>query len=941
MTQQPEVAKLTYFFGGGTAEGDASGEMVALLGNKGAQLQEMTNMGLPVPPGFTIPTGVCRDYFEHNGQLPDGLMEDVRADVGRLEQVTGKRFGDAENDPLLVSARSGADVSMPGMMETILNLGLNDEVVRAYMQRHGHDDGAARFILDCQRRQHEMFGENALGINKEEFRGLLDGLKEEVGVKDATQLSSSHLETLVHGYKQLYEEHGKEMPQDPFRQLEAAIRAVEESAMGKKARDYRRAEKLPEKVYTGVTVQAMVYGNKNRMSGTGVGFTRNPETGENVPYGEFLLGGQGEDVVGGGVNVNKLSAMEKHLPEAYAQLMKFFRLLETKKRRVQDIEFTVENGQLFMLQTRDAKMTGRARVRSGYDMAQEGLITEEEAVLRVTPNDLEQLLHPMIDYKAINASGLKLEDMLVTDKGVPASPGAGVGKAVFDVATALQYAERGEPFVLCRIETDPGDVAGGISPSQATLTARGGNTSHAATVARGKGIPCVVGTGLDINQKNKTIAYTNNNGEVVTVNEGDYLTVDGSAGKVFHCEAPLAQPNPNDRDLQNFLPWLRQAAKMRVYANANDAGEAARALQFGAEGIGLARTEYMFLEDKVEGENRALAIQSWVLAGEGSQVKSGALQKLEGMQRSDFLEMYGVMADKPVIVRLLDYPFHELLSGANDHLDALSQLTQIDKGMLEQRISSFHENNPMLGHRSVRLGITHPELCRMQARAILSAAKEYNDGSGGGYVTPHIEIPLVSMQTEVEYVANMVKEEAGKLGFSRGGFSSEGDNRYLLGVMFELAGASFMAAELAQVSDFGSFGTNDLTQTTMGWSREDGNETFMPVYVEKGIVKADPFVTIDKEGSVARAMAHAVLLARSVKPDFEIGICGAHAADPESLKVCFGMRLNNVSPSPNQVPIAWLISAQQSMAKKPGGMLEEYASETANRLLDAAAEQKF
>jgi pyruvate,orthophosphate dikinase len=459
--------------------------------------------------------------------------------------------------------------------------------------------------------------------------------------------------------------------------------------------------------------------------------------------------------------------------------------------------------------------------------------------------------------------------------------------------------------------------------SEAIATARGGKTSHAAVVARNKGIPCVVGTGVNINEENKRITYQTNKDETVTINEGDYISVDGSTGRILNYKATLTEPSPDDPDLQDFLQLLYPIAKMRVYANANDSDEAARALQFGAEGIGLARTEYMFLENKLEGENRALTIQSWVLAEKA--VKLEALTRLEAMQRRDFLAMYKVMQARPIIIRLLDYPLHELLSDAKDHLIELSEATKLAQEHLKQRIDSYHETNPMLGHRSVRLGITHPEIYRMQVRAILSAAKEFNNSTDKKYVTPHIEIPLVCLVNEVKTMEQLVREEAEKLGFSRGGDSSKGDNRYRLGIMYELSGASFEADNLAQISDFGSFGTNDLTQTTMGWSREDGSATFMPRYVREKIVAEDPFITIDKDGPVAKAMTHAVLLARGAKPDYEFGICGEHAADPASLEVCYGIGLTNVSPAPNQVPIAWLKSAQLSLTKEYGSTLKEYA----------------
>ncbi len=922
--------KLIYFFGEGKAEGDASDEMIKLLGNKGGQLQEMTKMGLPVPPGFTITTDVCDYYFEHDGQLPEGFIEQVKANVNRLEKVTGYQFGDVKRDPLLVSARSGAAVSMPGMMETILNIGLTDKCVDAYIERHGNKEQPKKFILDCQRRLYEMFGQNVYGIEREKFRKIFDGFMEEAGVQEYAMLTSSHLQTVVTKYQQLYRENSNELPQDSFQQLIDALKAIEESAMGEKARNYRKAEGLPEKVWTGVNIQTMVYGNENTTDcGAGVGFTRDPSTGirdEGNPFGEFLLSSQGEDVVSGTRNVFPISQMKQAVPQAYDDLMKVCDILERSTGKVQDYEYTVWRGKLYMLQTRNGKLTGRANVRSSYDMVQEGLIDVKEAVLRVTPTNLEQLLHKMIDYEAMESDGVELDNIVINrgGAGVAASPGGGIGKAVFDVKTALEYKARGELVILCRLETNPTDYPGMIV-SEALATSRGGKTSHAAVVARNKGIPCAVGTGVDIDEENRRITYSNNKGETIIINEGDYISVDGSTGKILNYRAKLTQPNPDDPDLQNFLRLLYPIAKMRVYANANDASEAARAVQFGAEGIGLARTEYMFLEDKIEGENRQLVIQSWILAKDEA-IKLKALERLEQMQKRDFCEMYSVMQDKPMIIRLLDYPLHELLSGAEAHLDELSEVTKINQEQLKQRIEDYHETNPMLGHRSVRLGITHPEIYKMQVRAILSAAKESHNSTDKKYITPYIEIPLVCLVNEVKNMEQLVREEAEKVGFIRVGYSSNGDNRYYLGIMYELAGAAFEADNLTRVSDFGSFGTNDLTQTTMGWSREDGSATFMPTYVSQKIVDEDPFITIAKSGPVAKAMAHAVLLAKVAKPDYEFGICGEHAADPASLEVCYGIGLSNVSPAPNQVPIAWLKSAQLSLTREHGSMLSEYAA---------------
>ncbi len=955
--------KLIYFFGAGEAEAVASPEMIQLLGNKGARLHQMTGMGLPVPPGFTISTEVCSYYFEHGHNLPEGLFGLVKENIQRLEKITGLTFGDGGKDPLLVSARSGAAISMPGMMETVLNIGLTEEGVSGYIRRHKNEEQASRFILDCYRRLYEMFGENVYGIPKKESRDIFDKLKSEAGVSEDTALTSKNLKELIKRYKALYRKHGCELPQDPFQQLEEAICAVEESSVGEKARNYLRDNRLPETTFTGVNIQTMVFGNENGVDcGTGVAFTRDPVSGikdRDNPYGEFLLGGQGEDVVSGRRNVFPISEMKKPVPEAYNELIQVFELLEQRMHQVQDVEFTVWRGKLYMLQTRHARLTGRGNIRSSYDMLREGLVSVRNAVERATTDNLQQLLHPMIDYEAMQKAGVRRDDVIVNRgvMGVAASPGGGVGRVVFDVKTALDYHARKEPVILCRVETDPADYPGMVV-SKAVATSRGGKTSHAAVVARNKGIPCAAGTGMEIDEEKRQITYKNYQGEEVVIKEGDFISVDGSTGKVLNYKATLTQPHAGDPDLQNFLGLLRNtvrdemkdySSRMLVYANANDAGEAKQALLFGAEGIGLARTERMFLADTAPGENRALTIQSWVLAKD-PEVKARSLKQLEGMQTRDFLAFYEVMREKPVIIRLLDYPLHELLSDIKQALDELSrsgksdtekranagklvksvcEKTALSQEELAAAIDSYQERNPMLGQRSIRLAITHPEIFRMQARAIFNAAKEVNSGAKDKYVTPYIELSQVFLANEVRKIGRLVIEEAENCGFNRGGYSGKGDNRYRLGIMFELAGASFEADNLAQHSDFGSFGTNDLTQTVMGWSREDGSTTFLPRYLEEGIIKEDPFITIDSNGPVAKAMALAVLRARADRPDYEFGICGEHAADPDSLEVCYGLGLNNVSPGPNQVPIAWLKLAQLALnpdGRKPyGWMLKDYA----------------
>jgi pyruvate,orthophosphate dikinase len=838
-----------------------------------------------------------------------------------------------------------------------------------------------------------MFGENVYALPKETFHGIFDALKGMAGVREETKMRSVHLDSLIESYRRVYKQHGIELPQDPYVQLELAIKAVEKSATGEKARNYCRDNHLPEKTYTGVNVQTMVYGNENAVNcGTGVGFTRDPSTGikdRKNPYGEFLLGGQGEDVVSGRRNVSPISEMKTSVPEAYADLMRICELLERETKYVQDYEFTIWRGKLYMLQTRNGKLTGRASIRSACDMLEEGLIDLTAAVTRISPEDMAQLLHKTIDYDALKRSGVQLENIIVNPTmGVAASPGGGVGRVVFDVDTAIERAAqvvfdgdtaKRESVVLCRLETDPSDCHG-VFVARAYVTARGGKTSHAAVVARNKGIPSAVGTGIEIDEARKRITYKNGHGEEMVINEGDFVSVDGSTGKVLDYKANLIEPRTDDPDLQRLLKLIIPHARMRVWANANDAEEAKRALEFGAEGIGLARTERMFLQDVERGENRARTIQTWVLAEGEKPVRERTvesekldaskvqdvekreelamrlecdtqslrelneraaltLDKLEKMQKRDFLAIYQVMEDRPVIIRLLDYPLHELLSDANDHLEELRNTTGIETQRLIELIKSYHENNPMLGQRSIRLAITHPQLFRMQSRAIFGAAAEYNSKSRNGkYVTPHVELSQIFSAKEIEKIGRVVIEEANDMGFKRGGKSAAGDNRYHFGIMFELAGASFEASSLAASSDFGSFGTNDLSQSVLGWSREDGSTTFMPKYIENGIIASDPFITIDKDGPVAKAMCLAVLQARSVKPDYDFGICGEHAADPESLEICYGVKLTNVSPGPNQVPIAWLRSAQLSLTQKYGWMLEKFALDCVMRFRNVLGE---
>ncbi|MDO8556244.1 MAG: putative PEP-binding protein [Nanoarchaeota archaeon] len=901
---------MIYRFNAEVVDGSDAPEMIALLGNKGAKLHAMTLFGLPVPPGFTIPISLGEQYFRSGNVFPDGLENAVCAGMRELEDIHSLRFGDTVARPLLVSVRSGAAASMPGMMETVLNVGLTEKSVAAYRASNPQESW---FILDCYRRLQEMFGKNVYDIPDEAFYAVAQRV---VGDKNPhiIQFTDGQLQDLVQGYNEVYVDHGiSQLPQDPYVQLFAAIEAVEKSIMGKKARDFRRVEGLPAEMFTAVNVQTMVYGNRNKENcGTLVCFTRDGNTGKkDTGYGEFLLGGQGEDVVNGRNDTSSLRSMQERLPHVYQELIDYFPILEGSKKRVQDIEATIDSGKLWMLQTRDAKLKGLANIRANLDMVKEGIIDDAEFLRRVKPKDVELWLQTQIDYRKLRETH-KLEDIIINKMGIDASHGAGVGKLVFDVDTAQEYHARGEPLVLCRWDTNPADFPGMVL-AEALFTSRGGQTSHAAVVARGKGIPCVTGTNVEVDYEKKELQYKDKEGRLQVVREGEYVSVDGSAAKVLRVQAPVTDAAYDVQDMQDFLRLVKPHAHMRVLANANDAEEAKVALAFGAEGIGLARTEYMFLDDKIPGERRAVTIQSWVLAND-VRLKAEALQRLEDMQKRDFLGMYEVMGVLPIIIRLLDYPLHELLGDVKSNLESLVLTTGLSEEQIGKNIAQYKEHNPMLGHRSVRLGITHPELFAMQGRAIFAAAREYNL-THDNQVVPYIEIPLVINRNEVVDVAKVLDREAPKYGFSRYG-SSKAGGQYKLGIMFETAAACLEADKLARTADFGSFGTNDLTQTVLGWSREDGNETFAPVYIAKKIVAADPFAVIDKDGPVAKLMQVAVAGARRVKSDFEFGICGSHGSNPESLEVCYALGLDNVSPVPNQVPLAWLKSAQLSLEGK-------------------------
>ena len=868
-----------YLFGGGKAAGHAG--MKDLLGGKGANLAEMTNLGILVPPGFTISTRVCIDYLDGN-ELPTGLKAEVEAAMQSVEKLMGRRFGDAER-PLLVSVRSGGKFSMPGMMETILNLGLNDASARALAQEAGNP----RFVYDSYRRLVQMYGDVVYGVTGETgdpFEQALEALKRERDVERDIDLSADDLEALVATFKQIVErETGHPFPDDPWEQLWGAIEAVFRSWNGRRAVDYRRVHRIPDDMGTAVNVQAMVFGNVGEDSGTGVAFTRNPSTGENETFGEFLTNAQGEDVVAGIRDPEPIARMAEWRPEVHTEFERICSTLEQHYRDVQDVEFTVERGALYLLQTRTGKRTAKAAVKIAVDMVDEGLIDERTAVTRVDPHQLDQLLHPTVDPDA---------EVTVLTTGLPASPGAAVGQAVFDADRAAERAGAGEQIVLVRRETSPDDFHG-MAVARGILTARGGMTSHAAVVARGMGKCCVAGAReLNVDERARTFQV---NGS--TVREGDWLTLDGSTGRVILGRTPLVQPTPG-ADFLRLMGWADGFRRLRVRTNADTPHDAGRARDFGAEGIGLCRTEHMFFES-----DRILAMREMILA-ETLDERRAALAKLLPMQRGDFEGIFRAMDGYPVTIRTLDPPLHEFLPHEDAEIADLAQSAGLLVEQLGRAVDSLSEANPMLGHRGCRLGIAYPEISEMQARAILEAA--CNVAAEGVEVHPEIMIPLVGNVAELSHQTQLVRAVAERV------FEEQGRRvEYLVGTMIEIPRACVTAGEIAQVAEFFSFGTNDLTQTTLGISRDDAGR-FLPLYLEMGILTDDPFQTLDQVG-VGQLVQAAVEGGRATKPGLKIGICGEHGGDPRSVAFCHRAGLNYVSCSPFRVPIARLAAAQAAL----------------------------
>ena len=882
-----------YAFGGGNADGDAS--MKNLLGGKGANLAEMAKLGLPVPPGFTITTAVCTAYYELGREYPSTLTPQVDEALAAIERETGKGFGNPDN-PLLVSVRSGARASMPGMMDTVLNLGLNEEVAAGLGKMAGD-----RFAYDAYRRFIQMYSNVVLGISHDEFEHILDDYKDRQGYDLDTEMTADDWKKIISLYKDAVQYNlDRPFPDDPKEQLWGAITAVFGSWMNDRAITYRKLNDIPEEWGTAVNVQAMVFGNLGETSATGVAFTRDPSNGDPVFYGEYLINAQGEDVVAGIRTPAPISReradtlgsadapLEESMPEVYQQLREVANTLEQHYKDMQDLEFTVEDGRLYMLQTRNGKRTAAAALKIAVDMAREGLITEEEAVLRLEPSQLDQLLHPTISEDATR-------DVIVI--GLPASPGAAVGKVVFESDEAWDLAEKGEDVILVRVETSPEDIKG-MHASRAIVTARGGMTSHAAVVARGMGRPCVCGAGgLQIDGKNGVFRVMGRE-----VKKGEIITVDGATGQVMLGAVEMVQPDLSG-DFGLLRGWADKVRRLKVRANAETPLDTRTAVEFGAEGIGLCRTEHMFFE-----EERIPEVRAMILA-DSEKGRREALAKLLPMQRSDFEEIFRILEDRPATIRLLDPPLHEFLPHTDEDMEEVAKASGVNADVLRRRAADLHESNPMLGHRGCRLGITYPEIYEMQARAIFEAAVNVSKETSRQPV-PEVMIPLVATQKELA-ILKAVVDEVAKSVFEETGVTLD----YTVGTMIELPRAALQAAEIAQSAAFFSFGTNDLTQTTLGISRDDAGR-FLKVYEDKGIYEKDPFVTLDQVG-VGELVKLATERGRSTRPAIKLGICGEHGGDPASVSFCHAAGLDYVSCSPYRVPIARLAAAHAALKESP------------------------
>ena len=882
----------------------------ALLGGKGANLGEMTRIGVPVPPGLTVTTEACNAYLKNNNQFPEGMWEQELEAMKAIEKSTGKNFGDKDN-PLLVSCRSGAKFSMPGMMDTVLNLGLNDEVAEGLVKLTDDE----RFVYDAYRRLVHMFGSVVLGINDEAFEHPLDEYKEKKGYKLDTEMTAKDWKALTETYKAVIKEHkGFDFPQDPSEQLKLATEAVFKSWNGKRAIDYRNAAGIRHDLGTGVNIQTMVFGNMGEDSGTGVAFTRDPATGENVNYGDYLMNAQGEDVVAGIRNTKKIAEMKNDSPQAYKEFLDICEKLEKHYKEMQDVEFTIERGKLWMLQTRDGKRTAKAIVKIAVDMAIEGLITKEQAVRRVKPSDVDTLLHPQFDFEAKKAAQ---EEGKLYATGVNASPGAAVGRVYFDADTAEQKAkEDKQDVIMVRPFTKPDDVHGMLA-AKGILTSEGGATSHAAVVARQFGVPCVVGASMvRINQEARKMTANN-----VTINEGDWISVDGTSGEVFLGQIPTSSPSLDEQtELLTLLSWADEIASqegirefpegwpsrgLQVWANADYPADARRARSYGAQGIGLCRTEHMFFEPE-----RLPIVQDMILA-ETSEERTAALDKLLPYQRADFDGLFEAMTGLPVIIRLIDPPLHEFMPDEHELLEQVIEnrikgAEDKAKEELLASIQNMHESNPMMGLRGVRLSVMMPEIVGMQVRAIFEAAADVK--LRGFEPKPEVMIPLTGHVNELHFIQPKLEEIATAVMKEKGV-----EFEYKFGTMIEIPRAGLTADQVAETAEFFSFGTNDLTQFTFGYSRDDAERNFLVKYVEDGILPVNPFQTIDRDG-VGELMKLTVEKGRSTRPDLECGICGEHGGDPNSIEWCHIIGLNYVSCSPFRVPVARLAAAHAALS---------------------------
>jgi pyruvate,orthophosphate dikinase len=858
---------------------EGSKEMKSLLGGKGSNLAEMSNIGLPVPPGFTISTEACIRFYDEGEKLWPELLDEIYLHLAEVEKTLGKRFSDQKN-PLLVSVRSGAVFSMPGMMDTILNLGLNDDAVKGLVASTDNE----RFAYDSYRRFIQMFSDIAMGIPKRKFDTVMEKMKEDKGVHLDTELDAEDLKNLVDEFKKVYkEDKGEEFPQEPMKQLQLAIEAVFSSWNNSRAVIYRKLNDIPGNLGTAVNVQSMVYGNMGDTSGTGVAFTRNPATGENKMYGEFLMNAQGEDVVAGIRTPKSITELEEVMPEVFEEFRKVTDILESHYRDMQDIEFTIEKGKLFMLQTRNGKRTTQAAINIAVDMVNEGKITKDEAILRIEPNQLNQLLHPAFDVK-------KLAESKVLAKGLPASPGAASGKIYFHADDVVEAKARGEKAILVRQETSPEDIEGMIM-AEGILTARGGMTSHAAVVARGMGKCCVAGcSDVRVDEEQKIMRANS-----LTLREGDLISLDGSSGTVYLGDIPKVDPELSGH-FAEYMSWVDEIRRLKVRTNADTPKDSAQAVKFGAEGIGLCRTEHMFFD-----EARIPAVRRMIVSNSEAQRKK-ALDELLPLQRKDFYEIYQIMGDRPVTIRFLDPPLHEFLPNKAQDIEELAKSMGIPAEDLKDTIESLEEVNPMLGHRGCRLAVTYPEIYRMQTRAIIEAALDYKN-KDGVEIVPEIMIPLIGDADELIFVKKEVVAEIEDV------FRERKDSiKYMIGTMIEVPRAAITADDIAKEAEFFSFGTNDLTQMGFGFSRDDAGK-FLNAYVDKGIFAKSPFEVLDQRG-IGKMMEMAVELGRKTRPDIKLGICGEHGGEPSSVEYCHRIGLDYVSCSPYRVPIARLAAAQ-------------------------------